>query len=255
MNKFRMTYLLSIPIISVFLAGCFAIQQPEAISNTLVAPTVAVATTEIATEAPANPVETTPVGETTTAPDAPAENPSSGAGTFAIDGARSEVRFSINEQLMGSPKTVLGVNNAVAGQVVVDYANPSSTQIGEILVNSRGFTTDNNFRNNAIANKILLSNAFETISFKPTSINGLPASLEVGQSYAVQVTGDLTIIGTTLPVTFDVTLTVNSERELQGSASSSIEYPDFKIEIPFSPSVDSVETTVKLELDFVAVKQ
>jgi polyisoprenoid-binding protein YceI len=236
---------------SIFLAGCFAIQQPEAISNTLVAPTVAVATTQ----APANLVEATPVDETTSAPDAPAENPSSGAGTFAIDGARSEVRFSINEQLMGSPKTVIGVNNAVAGQVVVDFANPASIQIGEILVNSRGFTTDNNFRNNAIANKILLSNAFETISFKPTGVTGLPAILEVGQSYTAQVTGDLTIIGNTLPVTFDVTLTVNSESELQGSAISAIEYPDFKIEIPFSPSVDSVETTVQLEFDFVAVKQ
>lgn len=239
----RVFALIGLGLTTLLLTGCFAIQQPQEISSTVVAPTIAptvVPATSANTE-----IASTEVVANTVSADA--------AKLFSIDSARSEARFTINESLMGSPKTVVGVTSAVAGEVLLDLANANAAQVGEILVNSRGFITDNEFRNRAIANKILLTGSFEYVSFKPTAISGLENNLAVGKSYQAQITGDLTILNTTKPVTFDLTLTVNSEKELQGLATATIHYADFDVQIPFSPSVDSVEDTVMLELEFVAV--
>ena len=67
--------------------------------------------------------------EATAAPAAPAPQSASDTITFAVDAAQSEARFVINEVLMGSPKTVVGVNSGVSGQVTVNPAAPTGLEI------------------------------------------------------------------------------------------------------------------------------
>jgi len=203
----------------------------------------ATATTEVAetpTEVPAE-----PTAEPTTAPvSAPI--------VFEIEQASSEARFNIDEVLNGAPKTVIGVTDQVAGQIAVDPTNPTSAQVGQILINARGFTTDSGNRNNAIKNRILQTNEFEFITFTPTGISGLPESAAVGAPITFQVTGDLTMLQTTRSVTFDITLTPVSDAELTGTASATILYADWGIQIPQVPQVASVADEVILELVFTA---
>lgn len=123
------------------------------------------------------------------------------------------------------------------------------------MTNARDFTTDNQWRNNAIANEILLTNEHEFVNFVPTAINGLPETGAIGETCPLQITGDLTITGQTGEVTFDTEVTPLSESELQGNAKLDILYADFGLTIPFSQSVDSVEDNVILELDFIATAQ
>ena len=75
--------------------------------------------------------------------------------TFQIVQAESEARFTLDELLKGSPKTVIGVTDQVAGEILVDFANPTGAQVGAININARTLTTDSDFRNKAIKNKIL----------------------------------------------------------------------------------------------------
>jgi polyisoprenoid-binding protein YceI len=171
---------------------------------------------------------------------------------YQIDPTRSEARFTINEVLRGAPTTVVGVSQNLGGQIALDLNNPAAAQVGEILINARDFATDNEFRNNAIANEILLTNEYEYISFEPTSISGLPETAVIGETYPLQITGNLTIAGQTREVTFDAEVTPLSESELQGLASVEILYADFGLTIPFARSVESVEDNVFLELDFIA---
>jgi polyisoprenoid-binding protein YceI len=194
-------------------------------------------------------------GSTDASADAASQNADGGASSafYEIDPARSEARFTINEVLRGTPTTVVGVSQNLGGQISLDLNNPSTAQIGEILINARDLATDNEFRNNAIANEILLTNEHEYITFEPTSISGLPDMAIVGETYPLQITGNLTIIGQTREVTFDAEVTPLSESELEGSASLNILYADFGITIPFARSVESVEDNVLLELDFIAV--
>ena len=80
----------------------------------------------------------------------------------------------------------------------------------------------------------------------------MPAAVTVGDAFTFQVTGDLTIIDTTLPVTFDMTVTPVSEGSLQGSGAAVVQYKDFGISIPSVPFVAGVQDDVRLEIDFTA---
>jgi polyisoprenoid-binding protein YceI len=249
-------------LLMLVLSGCFALTEPEASTGAVAAPTLVVATPveEPAAEAvePAEEpsveeieMETAGEGEDT----AVAAPESTGTTIYEIDASRSEARFTIEEVLRGSDTTVVGVSSNLDGQIAFDLSSPAATQVGEILINARDFATDNNFRNRAIANEILLTNTYEFITFTPQELVGLPDSVTIGETYAFQVVGDLTIIGETREVTFDVTVTPISESELQGLASVTILYADFGVTIPLSQAVSAVNEDVLLEIDFVAVAQ
>jgi polyisoprenoid-binding protein YceI len=170
---------------------------------------------------------------------------------FEIDGAHSEARFLIDEVLQGAPKEVVGVTKQVAGQIAVNPANPSATQVGTILINARTFATDSTQRDRAIQNVILTTNQYEYVTFKPARVEGLTAA-SADQPVSFRMYGDLTIRDVTREVSFDVTLTAAGEDRLEGRATASINYADWGIAIPKVPMVASVADVVELELQFVA---
>ena len=223
-------------------------------TEALQAPVVeSTATSEpIITPEPEATVTTEPTA--TTVPD-PTEEPVAATGpiVFEIVQDESEARFIIDEVLRGSPKTVVGVTNQVAGQIAVDPADPASAQVGQISINARTLATDSDMRNRAVKNRILQTDAYEFVTFQPTQLTGLPESAAAGEPLSFQIIGDLTIRDTTKQVTFDVTLTPVDETRLEGLATLTIPYRDFGLAIPDSPSVDTVADNVTLELEFVAV--
>ena len=161
------------------------------------------------------------------------------------------MRFNIFEQLRGQPKDVIGASNQIAGEVAVDLNDLSTAQMGEIVINARTLETDDGRRNQAIRNRILFTDQFEFINFKPTQISGLSGSAAPGQSFTFQVTGDLTIKDVTKPVTFDITMMVESPDRLAGSAKATIARADFNLNVPSVPFVANVGETMTLETDFV----
>ncbi|HEX9926417.1 MAG TPA: YceI family protein [Anaerolineae bacterium] len=184
---------------------------------------------------------------------AEAQSPATTAPTiFEIIQTGSEARFLIDEVLRGEPTTVVGTTDQVAGQFALNPNDLSTTRVGTIQVNARSLTTDNRLRNRAIKNQILLTNDYEFVTFAPTEILGLPESGGPGQTYTFQIVGDLTITNVTQQVTFDVTATPTNETQIRGFASTQLLYTDFELFIPDSPSVDTVDDTVRLELEFVA---
>lgn len=225
-------------------------------SQAITAPTLAVNTpTEAAPEAlTATEEAAAAVGEPTDA--APAAD--AGGGTvFNVVPEESEVRFILSEVLSGQPTIVTGVTNQVAGQLLVDFANPASTQVGTIRINVRTMETDNDFRNRAIRSQILMSARpeFEFAEFTPTALSGLPDQVTIGEPVSFQITGDLTVRGITNSVTFDATVTPVSETRLEGSASTVVQRAMYEMQIPRVPNVADVSEDVTLELDFVAVAQ
>jgi polyisoprenoid-binding protein YceI len=187
-------------------------------------------------------------------PESPEETVGDQSGTvvFTIMPAESEARFLIDEVLNGADKTVIGVTDQVAAEIAVNFDDPAGTQVGTIQVNARALVTDNDFRNRAIKNQILRTDEFEFVVFTPTGISGLPAEIGLGETYAFQITGDLTVREVTRQVTFDAQATLTSRNSMTGSASTTILYADYGIVIPQARSVTSVEDEVILEIDFVA---
>lgn len=174
------------------------------------------------------------------------------ARVFEIQPGESQARFVIDEILQGSPKTVVGTTDQVAGQIRVDPTDADTAQIGTVLINARTFATDNNSRNRMIQNRILETDQHEYITFQPTGVSGLSDRLAIGQAIPVQIAGNLTIRGVTRPVTFDAVVTPASEDRLHGTATTTIRYADWGISIPQVPAVAGVAETVRLELDLAA---
>lgn len=173
---------------------------------------------------------------------------------FRIDQQGSTVEFNIDEVLMGQDKTVVGSTNQVAGDILVDFDNPAESQVGQIRINARTFRTDDNRRNNAIGRFILQSerDAYEFITFQPTSISGLPQNVSLGDTLQFRLTGDLTVVETTRAVTFDVTVLYASENQITGSAQTTVKYADFGLSIPQVQMVSGVSDDVILKISFTA---
>lgn len=173
---------------------------------------------------------------------------------YRISQDDSQVTYTINEVLNGVDTTVVGATSEVAGDILINMDDPSQSQVGAISINARTFETDEDRRDNSVARFILQSedDANEFITFVPTAISGLPESAAIGDTLSFEVTGDLTIAGTTNAVTFSVTATLESEAQLVGHAETTVAYADFNLSIPNVPFVASVEDTVVLSMDFVA---
>lgn len=219
------------------------------------APTLAIAT-QSPTEAPTEAAGGEATAEATTEATTEAASNSAAASlvVFNIVPEQSQVSFTLTEDLMGRPTTVVGTTNQVAGQIAVDFATPASSQVGEIRINARTLQTDQENRNRAIRSQILQSaqDQFEFITFVPTAITGLPATITIGEPVTFQVTGDLTIRTITQSVTFETTVTPTSETELTGTATTTVQRADFELTIPNVPSVANVSEAVDLQISFVA---
>lgn len=174
---------------------------------------------------------------------------------FHIAPEESEVRFIIDEILLGNPKTVVGSTDEVGGDLLVDFQNPANSQLGTIRINVRTLETDNEFRTRALRGQILQAERaeFEFAEFNPTALTGLPDTVTIGEPFDFQISGNLTVHGVTREVVFDARITPISEIRLEGSAQTFVTYQDFGMTIPEAPGVANVSNEVRLEIDFVAL--
>jgi polyisoprenoid-binding protein YceI len=177
---------------------------------------------------------------------------SSSATVYEIQSSDSTASFIVDEVLRGSPYTVVGTTDQVAGQIAFDPTNPSAAQLGTILIDARTLSTDDESRTRALGNRILSTDQYEYISFAPTALLGLPASVTADQPFTFQAAGDLTIKDVTRPATFDVTVTPATDGSLGGTATTTIQYADWGVSIPSVPFVASVDNDVVLQFDFTA---
>src|SRR5437764_15491297 len=70
----------------------------------------------------------------------------------------AQAQFVIEEVLRGSPATVVGATDQVAGQVALDPSDANTAQLGTILIDARTLATDDSARNRALGNQILDTN-------------------------------------------------------------------------------------------------
>ncbi len=241
-----------IAAVGVFIADR-TIFAPAPVSTAVpVAPTLAAPTTAPAQDAaqPAQPAAINAAQPRATAAAAPA---SGAAVVYHIDPSQSEAHYEVAETFFQGNRLnlAIGRTKGVAGDVRVDFANPANSQIGTIVIDVSQLTSDEGRRDNFIRNNFLQSAQYPQATFKPTKIEGLPATVKPGDQITFKVTGDLTVKQTTKPVTFDVTLTANQDK-LTGTASTQIALSDFGVG-PIQIAMLQTEDKAKLVFDFVAL--
>ena len=174
---------------------------------------------------------------------------------FRIVSEESSAIFGVEEDLNGTRITVIGETDQVGGDIVVNFDNPSASEVGVITINSRDLRTDNNFRNQALRGQILLSSReeYEFITFTPTSLQNMPESVAVGDTINFDIVGDLSILDTTQEVTFPAEVTIESEERITGSATTTITWEDWGVSIlRIPPQVANIGDTADLTINFVA---
>lgn len=122
--------------------------------------------------------------------------PAVGAQRYVLDPAHTQIGFSIDR--FGFNR-VLGRFDTIAGEIVLDQANPERSSVTATVqmtsVTSGNATRDEHLR----AERWLNVAGFPTMEFRSTSVQRTSATTAV-------VTGDLTLLGQTHPLTLNVTM-------------------------------------------------
>jgi polyisoprenoid-binding protein YceI len=166
-------------------------------------------------------VDTTLVGDTT-ASNAPTDTTTaievsttaSTAGTSGVDGtwaiaADSEVGYRVDESINGFATTANGRTNAVTGSIVLVG---TTAQSGDFTVDMTTFKSDESRRDGQFNGRIMAVDQFPTATFvltSPIDFGTIPAD---GETVTATASGDLTLHGTTNPVTFELQATFKNGR-------------------------------------------
>lgn len=179
------------------------------------------------------------------------------ARSFRIVPEQSQASFELGEILAGNPNQVVGTTRAVEGSFSLDFDNPTQVTFAPVRIEADSFETDDGRRDRAIERFILRTgqSGNEFVTYQVTDVTGLPGRVEVGESYEVELTGDLTVVGVTKQTAFDGTVTAASDNRVEGSFETLVRWADFDLSIPQVPSVADVDEEVSLTLDFAALAQ
>lgn len=175
-----------------------------------------------------------------------------GSVVYKITPATAQATYEIDELLRGKPTRVKGVTNQVTGELSVNPNNPQSLTIGTVSIDASTFVTDIAGRDENVRKLVLKSTLAENryITFRPTQITGLSGTATTS-SVPVTITGDMTILGVTKPVTFKGTVTLAGEA-LALHATATVAYGDFGVTIPDFSFISDVSPTTLLTIDFLA---
>ncbi len=173
------------------------------------------------------------------------------AAVFRIIPDQSEARYRVREQLaaLQFPSDAVGRTNAISGTIAFAGDGSIVSSVSKLTVDLRTLRSDQERRDNFIRMNTLEVSRYPTAEFVPREARGLPWPLPTSGEATFQLVGDMTIHGTTRPVTWDVTARFAGDR-VTGTATTSFKFEDFNMQVPRVAVVLSVENNIRLEVDF-----
>ena len=192
-----------------------------------------------ATDAPATDAPTTVATESTVAGTAAATTTAAAGGEASgLDGTwtatpESVLGYRVKETLFGQDTEGVGRTNAITGSLSLA---DTTVESGEFTVDMTTVESDEGNRDNQFRGRIMDTDNFPTSTFTLTQPIELGTAPAEGETVTATATGDLTLRGTTLPVTFDVQARLNAGNiEVDGSIP--IVFADWGIPNPsFGPA-------------------
>ncbi len=207
-------------------------------------PTATAAPQPTATSAPEPTAEPTPEPAAMPSQDPAAKN------TFIL-GEGTIARYKVEEELARQGFFVAtGETAEVVGRITFDDDGGVISDESGIVLQAATFRTDSDRRDRFVRERTLQTTEFPAISFRPTSVEGMPWPLdEASGEVEFTITGDLTIRDQTREVTWDIVAEFGDE--IKGLASVETTFEEFAMEKPSVAIVISVDDIIRLEIDFV----
>ncbi|HVB09777.1 MAG TPA: YceI family protein [Bacillota bacterium] len=222
------------------LAGCGGTAAGTAQATASSAASAATQSTATAAPAATQGTATAAAAATQTAP--------AGATTYVIDGASSKASYSVSELLLNQNinRTAVGTTSAVSGNLVV---SGGQIQPSTVTVNLTGLTSDQARRDQYVQKNTLDTATYPNAVFAITGATG-PA-LADGQTVTLQLSGNMTIHGTTKPETFA------TQASMQGGTlhlvgTSSFTFEDFGMQPPTILHLLTVHDPLQINVDLTA---
>jgi polyisoprenoid-binding protein YceI len=199
-------------------------------------------------------IESTSTAEPTQA--AQSSSTDAGVEIYTISALDSAVTYQVGETFINQDNrfnTAVGVTKDISGKVMIDRANPQNSSIDPITIDISQFTSDSDRRDNALRNRFLESSKYPQATFVPKQIEGLPSTIQEGETYPLKISGDLTIRDVTKPVTFDANVRLDQTR-LSGQAGTTLLMSDFGFGPISIAGILNTEDQVNLSFEFVALR-
>jgi polyisoprenoid-binding protein YceI len=159
-------------------------------------------------------------------------------------GSGSEAGYRVKEVLLGQDTEAVGRTTAVAGQLTVSGGQVES---GSFTVDLTQVTSDENRRDSQFQGRIMDTATYPTATFKllePIVLDSLPAD---GATVTATAGGELTLHGTTKPVTVEVTAQRGGDG-FRVSGTIPVTFSDYNIP---NPSFGPVTTEDHGEIEFL----
>jgi polyisoprenoid-binding protein YceI len=165
------------------------------------------------------------------------------------DGTNASYR--VREQLAGIsfPNDAVGTSTAVTGAIVLNKDGSIDSSKSKLTFDLRALKSDQSMRDGFIQRRTLNTEQYPMAEFVPKTIEGLPQAL--GGQFGFQLTGDMTIHGTTRPVTWQGIATVDTNNGVvAGRAMTEFKFETFGLATPQIARVMSVNDNISLEVVF-----
>jgi polyisoprenoid-binding protein YceI len=161
-------------------------------------------------------------------PDAPTLTATNNETIYRLDASRSTITYTVTEKLAGTTHTATGTTRGIAGDIALNTTKPADSRIGDIVINVQQLTSDQQLRDERLRHDYLQSNDYQTATFSPTTLDGLPTKISEDTPYKFTITGDLTVKETTKPATLKATGTLTGN-ELHLNATTTISLTNYGI--------------------------
>ena len=180
--------------------------------------------------------------------------PSAGLRTFQIVPAQTTASYSVYENLIFQNKPnndAIGTTHSVQGSFKIRTDTSPLVAAMNIKVDLRTLQSDAQRRDNFIQQNSLQTDTYPYAAFISVGTQGLPSSYSDGQTVHFQLTGNLTMHGTTNKEVFDVQGKVVGNT-ITGTATSTIYMTDFGIQPPNLANIAIAQNKVVITLTFTA---
>ena len=173
------------------------------------------------------------------------------ASIYVVDPAQSQARYIAQEELAGvGANTAVGSTNTIQGAFLFD-ADGTPIPCSTVYVDVRTFESDSSKRDNFLRGNTLQSDQFPLAEFVVTSVEDFTMPAD-GEEATFTLVGNFTLHGVTKAMAWTATASRDGDT-LTGTAKTQFDMADFEIEKPIVGSVISIEDTIQLEIDLVAV--
>jgi len=167
-----------------------------------------------------------------------------------IDGSTASYR--VQEQLAGISfsNDAVGSTSAVTGTLALNADGSVNVAQSKLTIDLRPLKSDQDLRDGYIQKRTLETDKFPLAEFVPKRVTGLATPLPTTGQTGFQLTGDLTIHGTTSEVTWNGIATFGRDGTVAGRAATNFTFANFGLTKPTLARLLSVDDKIQLEVAF-----